>query len=62
MKGWQDDTASLMEMEAADQEDESFRVCAKCLDTSVLKEKAQTQQVGHERHGAEASGRPGAGA
>jgi GNAT superfamily N-acetyltransferase len=44
-KGWRDDTPSLMQMEAADTEDDTFKVFAKCLDGGMLKEKAETQQV-----------------
>mmetsp|Transcript_50570 Transcript_50570/g.83822 ORF Transcript_50570/g.83822 Transcript_50570/m.83822 type:complete len:503 (+) Transcript_50570:42-1550(+) len=45
LKGWRDDTATLMEMEAADEEDDTFRVYSKCLDSLVLKQRQETQQV-----------------
>lgn len=47
VKGWRDDTASIKHMEAADPDDDTFRVYAKCLDGAVLKEKEETVQVGN---------------
>lgn len=45
LKGWRDDTSSSMQMDAADPDDDTFCVFAKCLDGGVLKEKEETQQV-----------------
>ncbi|EOD22154.1 hypothetical protein EMIHUDRAFT_207283 [Emiliania huxleyi CCMP1516] len=43
IKGWRDDTAAVLQMDAADPDDDSFRVYAKCVDTSILQAEQQSQ-------------------
>ena len=45
IKGWRDDTAAVLQMDAADPDDDSFRVYAKCVDTSILQAEQQSQSV-----------------
>lgn len=45
LRGWVDDTGRMMAMEAADTDDDTFRVYSKCIDGSVGKRQQEAQEA-----------------